>query len=72
MIPVPCMPPSVATPLIPPVPVVKARLNEAMNDVRLLKQLLKLSEAAELTVGVDVLGSLKPSTITTPVAHDAR
>lgn len=48
-------PPSVAAPLIPPVPVVRARLMEAINDVRLLKQLLKVSESAERTAGVNVL-----------------
>jgi hypothetical protein len=54
MPPTTAVPPSFAAPLIPPVCVVRTRLLEAINDVRLLKQLLKVSKSAEQTVGADV------------------
>jgi len=64
----PVIPPSIAAPLLPSKAAVKVRLSEAMNDVRLLKQLLKVVESAERTVGVDVT----TQTPATPSAtHDA-
>lgn len=65
MFQVPTVPPSIAAPLIPPPVVVKARLIEAINDVRLLKQLLKVSESAERTI-------LTPTKIPGEVIANAR